>query len=111
MQTALLSTVVALAIGISPALAEAPPAKPPAPAPDTKQEGARLSKDEAIRLAREELARLKVNAEKYNAPTATYYRKQKRWYVSFMGKKPMPGNHCSVSIDDETGKAKFAGGA
>ena len=104
-------TALAFLAGIAnPACAGEAPLKPLSAAPDAKPEAARLTKAEAIRIAREEAVRAKANLERYNEPTATYYRKDKRWFVSFMGKKPMPGNHCSVSIDDRTGKARFAGG-
>src|ERR1043165_1207085 len=75
--------------------------------PEVKSEGARLSREEALRIAKDELARQKVNTDKYNEPTAIFSRKDKEWCVSFDGKDPMPGNHCPVSIDDNTGKANF----
>jgi len=112
MQSTRCITIVVLALGCaSPAGAGAPPAKPAPAAPNATPESARLTKEEAFRIARDEMRRLKVDTEKYKAPTATYNRKQKTWYVSYMGKEPKPGNHCSISVDDQTGKARFKGGA
>ena len=114
MRPAFILLVIAMILAGGNSTFASEPVKPPTEvkpvSPDVKPEGARLTKVEALRIAREELARLKVKVEQLREPTAVYRPKDKRRHVSFMGKVPKPGNHCSVSIDDATGKARFAGG-
>jgi len=80
--------------------------------PDTKPEGARLSTAEVIRIAKQTAERQGVDLRRYKEPEAHYEftRKDKSWFVSFDGRVAMPGNHFSVSVDDQTGEARFFGG-
>lgn len=39
-----------------------------------------------------------------------FTRKDRSWFVSFDGRVAMPGNHFSVSVDDQTGETQFFGG-
>src|SRR4051812_32122234 len=76
---------------------------------DTKPEGARLSMAEVIRIAKQAADRQGADLSKYKEPETHYEftRKDKSWWVFFDGRVPMPGNHFSVSVDDQTGKTQF----
>jgi hypothetical protein len=80
--------------------------------PDTKPEGARLSTAEAIRVAKQAAELQGVDLRQYKEPEAHYEltRKDKSWFVFFDGRVAMPGNHFSVSVDDQTGETRFFGG-
>ena len=90
--------------------------QPPRPASvsvsDSKPEGARLSTVEAIRIAKQAAERQGADLSRYKEPVAHYEltRKDKSWSVFFDGRVAMPGNHFSVSVDDQTGKTRFFGG-
>lgn len=49
-----------------------------------------------------------IDISRYNEPEAHYEfaRKDKTWFVAFDGRVAMPGNHFSVSVDDQTGEAQ-----
>lgn len=81
-------------------------------APDTKPDGARLSTAEVIRIAKQAAERQGADLRRYKEPEAHYEftRKDKSWFVSFDGRVAMPGNHFSVSVDDQTGETRFFGG-
>jgi hypothetical protein len=81
-------------------------------APDTKPEGARLSTGEAIQIAKQAAERQGVRLRDYKEPEAHYEftRKDRSWFVFFDGRVAMPGNHFSVSVDDQTGETQFFGG-
>jgi hypothetical protein len=51
------------------------------------------------------------NIADYKKPQVSYSRTpQKTWGVFFDGRVPMYGNHFSVSVNDETGEARYSGG-
>jgi len=77
-----------------------------------RHSGARLTKVEAIDIAREAAEREGRNLSEYKEPVARYefVYKDKTWDVFFDGKVPMPGNHFSVEIDDQTGKTRLLPG-
>jgi hypothetical protein len=79
---------------------------------DIRPEGAHLTTTEAIRIARETAERQGVRLRDYKEPEAHYEftREDQSWFVFFNGRVAMPGNHFSVSVDDQTGKAQFFGG-
>jgi|WetSurMetagenome_2_1015567.scaffolds.fasta_scaffold169566_3 hypothetical protein len=90
-----------------------PPHTTQAVVPDTKPEGARLSTAEAIRIAKQAAERQGIDLRRYKEPEAHYEftRKDKSWFVFFDGRVAMPGNHFSVSVDDQTGETRFFGGS
>jgi hypothetical protein len=100
-------TVQLLATGCSQ-----PPRTTQAVAPDTKPDGARLSKSEVIRIATQTAERQGVRLQDYKDPEAHYEftRKDKSWFVFFDGRVAIPGNHFSVSVDDQSGEPQFFGG-
>jgi hypothetical protein len=79
---------------------------------DTKPAGARLATAKVIRIAKEAAERRGVRLRDYKEPEAHYEltRKDKSWIVFFDGRVAMPGNHFSVSVDDQTGETRFFGG-
>ncbi len=81
-------------------------------APNTKPEGARLSTEEAVRIAKRTAEQQGVRLRDYKEPEVHYEftRKDKSWWVFFDGRVPMPGNHFAVSIDDQTGGARLIPG-
>lgn len=81
-------------------------------ASDTKPEGARLSKAKAIQIAKLAAERQGVRLPDYREPEPHYEftRKDKSWFVFFDGRVAFPGNHFSVSVDDQTGETQFFGG-
>lgn len=85
---------------------------PETSASPTKPEGARLSTAEVIRIAKQTAVREGVDLRHYKEPEAHYELsfKDKSWFVFFDGKVAMPGNHFSVSVDDQTAEAQFFGG-
>jgi len=91
-----------------------PPQQSPQATPsDTKPEAPRLSMAEVIRIARATAERQGVHLQEYKEPEAHYefVRKDKRWIVFFDARIARPGDHFSVSVDDQTGEARFHGGA
>jgi hypothetical protein len=86
-----------------------PPRPSQTAAPDTKPEGARLRTAEAIQIAKQAAERQGVRLRDYKEPEAHYEftHKDKSWFVFFDGRVAMPGNHFSVSVDDQTGKTQF----
>jgi len=80
--------------------------------PETKPEEAWLSTTEVIRIAKQAAERQGADLRRYKEPEAHYElaRKDKSWWVFFDGRVAMPGNHFSVSVDDQTGETRFFGG-
>ena len=80
--------------------------------PDAKPEGARLSMAEVIRIAKQAAERQGADLRNYKEPEAHYEftRKDKSWWVFFAGRVARPGNHFSVSVNDQTGETRFIGG-
>jgi hypothetical protein len=74
--------------------------------PDTKPVGASLSTAQVIRIAKQAAQRQGADLRRYKEPKAHYEftRKDKSWFVSFDGRVAMPGDHFSVSVDDQTGE-------
>lgn len=74
--------------------------------------GARLTTAEAVRIAEQAAEREGRRLSDYKPPKAhyEYTRKDKTWWVFFDGRVPMPGNHFSVSIDDQSGKTRLMPG-
>jgi hypothetical protein len=89
-----------------------PPHTTPTVVPDTKPEGARLPTAEVTRIANQAAERQGVDLRQYKEPRAHYEltRKDKSWSVFFDGRVARPGNHFSVSVDDQTGETRFFGG-
>ena len=82
----------------------------PAPsALNNQSAGARLNEAEVLRIASQVAERDGRHLSDYKPPEAHYEftQKDKSWSVFFDGKVPMPGNHFSVSVDDQTGKAQL----
>ena len=74
--------------------------------------GARLTTAEALRIAQQAAERDGRRLSDYKPPEAhyEYTRKDKSWWVFFDGRVSMPGNHFSISIDDQTGKTQLMPG-
>jgi len=74
--------------------------------------GARLSTPEVIRIAQQAAERDGRRLSDYKPPEAhyEYTRKDKSWWVFFDGRVPTPGNHFSVTIEDQTGKTHLMPG-
>ena len=91
-------------------------AQPPRPtqtsASDVTPERARLSTAEAIRIAKQAAEGEGADLRRYKEPEAHYEftQKDRSWFVFFDGRVAMPGNHFSVSVDDQTGKTQVFGG-
>jgi hypothetical protein len=64
---------------------------------------ARLTTNEAVRIAVETAAKSGKYLDKYEVPQALYSSTQRQWMILFEGKEPTPGNHFSVEVDDATG--------
>lgn len=79
---------------------------------EARPAGARLITAEAIRIAEQAAEHDGRHLSDYKSPEAhyEYTQKNKSWWVFFDGKVPMPGNHFSVTIDDQTGKTQLMPG-
>jgi hypothetical protein len=73
---------------------------------------ARLSEPEVARIAKEAAEQEGISLSDYHAPTVhfEFVHKDQTWTVFFDGKVAMPGNHFSVSVDDQTGKPQVMRG-
>ena len=82
-----------------------------APASDIRPQGALLGQAEVIRIAKQTAERQGVRLRDFKEPRVRYELSQNRtWFLLFDGKRPMPGNHFFVSVDDRTGEAVLIGG-
>lgn len=68
---------------------------------------ARLTTNEAVRIAVETAAKSGKYLDKYEVPQAYYSSTQRLWMILFDGKETTPGNHFSVEVDDATGSTQL----
>jgi hypothetical protein len=75
--------------------------------------GARLRTAEVIRIAKQVAEQKGIDLHRYKEPEAhfEFTREDKSWFVFFNGREAVPGNHFSVSVDDQTGETRLFGGA
>lgn len=62
-----------------------------------------MQREDAIQKAQAVAREKQWNLDDFKAPTAEL--KDLGWLVRFEGRKPLPGNHFVVQIDDATGEA------
>ena len=81
--------------------------------PDFTPLGARLSQPEALRIAVQTAEKRGISLSNYKRPEVKYRTNydEKYWIVFYDGKRPMPGNHFWIRIDDRTGTARIIPGA
>jgi hypothetical protein len=77
-----------------------------------RQAGARLSIADAVRIAQHTAKKQGCDLSQYEQHEAEFANSKGggTWFVFFEGKRKMPGNHFSVTINDKTGSASFQGG-
>lgn len=86
------------------------PRRAPAGAPSSLADGARLSADDAIAVARLTAERRGVDLARYKEPVARYMPDDQVWSVRFHGWEPILGNHFRVLVEDGTGEARLIPG-
>jgi len=82
------------------------------PAHSSDEAEPRLDETEVIRIAKTKAIDEGIDLRRYERPEAhfEFTRKDNSWFVSFMGRESMRGNHITVTVDDGTGEARLSRG-
>lgn len=72
-----------------------------------------ISREKAVEIANAKAIECGWILENYEQPTVTEFKDQgrARWFLFYEGKEKTVGNHFSVSVDQQTGKAHLEPGA
>lgn len=97
----------------APHSTEAAALDPTPSALDATPEEPRLTSAEALQLAKDAMiqAREGLDPFDYEEPVVPEFDPEDRtWFVFFMGLPPAIGNHCAVTVNDNTREIMFVGG-
>ena len=73
---------------------------------------AKMGIEAVINLANKVAEKQGIELSKFNTPAAHFnpLGKDNSWWVNYEAKRPLPGNHFTVVINDDSGEARYIPG-